>query len=403
MLSQFTGKPLVAQTVSAEVYYKQARELAFSKKDYSGAIKLSNTALELSPDYHEIRVFLGRLYYWNNQPDSSLQVLQHVFSLNPEYEDAAQALADVYIYEKKYAQALAVSSQGLTFHPNSQGLAVRKAKSLAVLAKTKEAFAFADSVLQVHPEQNELRALANLLREFSFGNRIGVTYEYTYFDRQFSNPWHLATTEYSRQAAAGTFTGRVSYGNRYGRGGVQVEGEAYPRISKTFYAYTSLGYSANLPVFPKLRAGFSLYANLPKAWEAEGGFRYLNFYSSTWVYTFSAGKYYRNFWFNGRTFLSTANNGIGLSYALTSRYYLKGADDYLTFTLGKGVSPDDRMQVNRLNNVYQLETYRIGAGYRFSVAQRHLFSLSLAFERGEYQPEMKGNQYNISTGYQLRF
>ncbi|ALI98013.1 hypothetical protein DC20_02255 [Rufibacter tibetensis] len=392
-----------AQSLSPDKYFEQARKVAFEQKDYPAAIHLCRQALKQSPEYIDISIFLGRLYYWNKQTDSSLVVLKAALQKKPEYEDATLALADVSFFEKNYSQALAYSSQGLKYNSKSNELSVRKVRSLAALSRSKEAYVLADSLLQVNSGSDQLRSLVGQLREFSFVNKLGMSYDYTYFDRQFSSPWHLATLDYSRQTKHGTFTGRVSYSQRYGNNGVQVEAEAYPRISKTFYAYVNVGGSPDLPVFPKSRAGFSLYANLPKAWEAEGGIRYLNFGSSTFIYTASIGKYLHNLWFNARTYVSPGSNAITQSYSFTTRYYLKGAEDYISISLGRGVSPDDRMQANRLNSSYRLETYRMGAGYRYAWNQRHIFSLAATYEKGEYMPETKGSQWNGSVGYQLRF
>jgi YaiO family outer membrane protein len=402
-LCLFFAFPAAGQTRSADEYFQQARNMAFDQKNYPEAIRLGNQALKKSPDYLDIQIFVGRLYYWNNQSDSSLIMLQAALKKRPEDKDAAQALADITYFEKDYAGALAYSAQGLKHHPASRDLAVRKAKSLAALTRYQEAFAFTDSLLQTNPGHDQLRSLANQLREYSYRNKGGVSYDYTWFDKQFTDPWHLTNIDYSRQTKAGSFTGRVSYTERYAKSGLQFEADAYPRLSKTFYAYTSIGYSPHMPVFPKLRAGFSLYANLPRSFEAEGGFRYLNFDNNTWIYTVSAGKYYRNFWFNARTYLSPGHNNISRSYTLTTRYYWKGADDYFSFSVGRGISPDDRIQAIRLNSTYRLKTFRVGAGYRFSLAKRHLFSLTATFENGEYMPETKGNQLNLSAGYQIRF
>jgi YaiO family outer membrane protein len=79
--------------------------------------------------------------------------------------------------------------------------------------------------------------------------------------------------------------------------GLQYELESYPRFSKTFYAYANIGYSDNVGVFPKWKAGASLYANLPKAFEAELGIRYLYFNSAAYIYTLYIGKYYKSFLF----------------------------------------------------------------------------------------------------------
>lgn len=392
-----------AAAQSSDEYFRQARKIAFDQKNYPAAIRLCQQALKKSPDYLDIRIFLGRLYYWNDQTDSSLLVLQQAFRQKPDYEDAARALADVTYFEKDYNQALHYSHQGLKYHPGSQSLALRKAKSLTALNRSQEAFAFTDSLLQLNPANEQLRSLASQLREFSFKSKIGLSYDYTYFDRQFANPWHLAAIDYSRQTKRGAVSGRLHYTNRFASSGWQLEADAYPRISKTFYAYTGIGYSPDMPVFPKFRAGVSVYANLPRAFEAEGGFRYLSFRSSTWLYTVSVGKYFKKFWFNARTYVSPGSSNYSQSYALTTRYYLKGADEYLALTLGRGFSPDDRIQAVRLNPAQQLITSRIGGTYRFVVAKRHILTLNTSFETGEYSPEKRGSQLNISTGYSLRF
>jgi YaiO family outer membrane protein len=399
----FLATGTAAQSLSADDYFLQARKMAFDQKNYPAAIRLCRQALQQSPDYLDISIFLGRVYYWNNQSDSSLLVLQGALQTKPDYEDATQALADISYFLQDYSKALAYSNQGLQHHPASRDLALRKARSLAALSRNREALALSDSLLQIDPANEQLRSLASQLKEANYQHKIGVSYDYTYFDRQFTEAWHLGSISYSRQTNLGSFIGRLNYTNRFARNGLQLEADAYPRISKTFYAYTSAGYSPDMPLFPKFRAGFSLYANLPKAFEAEGGFRYLYFDDNTWIYTVSAGKYYKNFWFNIRTYVTPGEENISQSYSFTTRYYLKGADDYFSFTLGRGLSPDDRLQAVRLNSTYRLQTVRAGAGYRFSLARRHLFSFHATFENAEFSPETKGNQLDLSVGYQLRF
>ena len=129
------------------------------------------------------------------------------------------------------------------------------------------------------------------------------------------------------------------------RTGCRGEADAYPRINKTFYTYVNFGYSGNVGVFPNFRAGFSLYANLPKSFEAEAGVRYLYFTSTTIIYTFAIGKYYKNFLFTARTYQTPSDFGFSQSYSLSGRYFLKGADDYIGLSMGSGISPDETNQV----------------------------------------------------------
>ena len=394
---------LPAQNLSSDEYFQLARKAAFDKKDYAEAIRLSNKALLQSPGYTDIQVFLGRVYYWNDQPDSSLRVLQAALENKPAYEETAIAITDIEYFNDHYSSALYYSERGLFYNPASGELMLRKVKCLAALERYAEAFSIADSLLKIDPKNAALRSLAESIRDRKSKNKIGISYDYTWFDKQFSNPWHVVSMDYSRQTKRGSIIGRVNYANRHSSNGVQLELDAYPRISKMFYAYTNIGYSPDMPVFPKFRAGFSLYANLPHSLEADAGFRYLNFDSDTWIYTFGLGKYYKSFWFNARTYITPSNNRISQSYTITTRYYLKGASDYLLFFVGSGISPDDRSMASQLNNTYKLQTRKVGGGYQFTLGKMNILSLTGSFENVEYLPKTTGNQVIISCGYMRRF
>ncbi len=391
------------QTVSADDYFQMARKAAFERTDYPEAIRFAKLALQQSPGYTDIQVFLGRVYYWNKQPDSSLLLLKAAVESKPAYEDAAVAITDIEYYKDQYSSALYYAENGLRHNPASRELALRKIRILAALNRYKESSKQADSLLSIFPKDPALRRLTESIKEKSSKNKVGISYERTGFDKQFQNPWHIVSVDYGRQGKMGSIIGRVNYANRNRSEGVQVELDAYPRISKTFYAYTNVGYSADMPVFPTFRAGFSLYANLPKSFEADAGFRYLNFDNDTWIYTMSVGKYYKNFWFNGRAYLTPADSRISQSYTLNTRYYLKGADDFISFSVGQGISPDDRSLAIQLNNTYKLRTKKVGAGYRFTIKNLNVFSLSASYENVEYQPKTTGNQLTLSCGYQRRF
>ncbi|RYG40897.1 MAG: YaiO family outer membrane beta-barrel protein, partial [Chitinophagaceae bacterium] len=137
--------------------------------------------------------------------------------------------------------------------------------------------------------------------------------------------------------------------------------------------------------------------------EADAGFRYLNFDNDTWIYTGSVGKYYKNFWFNLRAYITPDDHRISQSYSLTTRYYLGGADDYFSLSIGTGISPDDRSQAVLLNSNYKLTTRKASAGFRFSYRKLNVFSFGVGYANVEYLPKTRDNQLNASVGYQRRF
>ena len=157
-------------------------------------------------------------------------------------------------------------------------------------------------------------------------------------------------------------------------------------------------------MFPKYRGGFSLYANLPKSFEGEAGVRYLYFANSTWIYTAYLGKYYKNWLFGARTYLTPGNSSISQSYSLSARYYYSGdADNLVALTIGNGISPDDKTTTTQLNTQYQLISKKVSASWKFSVKRFNTFSVSAGWINQEYKEDSKGNQVEFGVGYARRF
>lgn len=393
---------LSAQT--SDETFSSARNKAFEEKNYPEAIALSKSALAKSPDYNEIRIFLGRLYTWSKKPDSARIQFSTVIEKDPNYEDAYLAYGNLEFWENNSKKALEITNNGLKNIPNSEILQVLKAKLLNDLKDWKNAEIVINTVLKNNPKQTEARALATRIRENSAKNIFGISYDYVYFDKQFADPWHLISADYGRQTSIGSIIGRVNYANRFNGNGIQFEADAYPRISNTFQAYVNVGYSPDSGIFPNYRAGFSLYANLNGGFEVEGGFRMLHFSDNTWIYTASLGKYYKNFWFNIRTYVTPSNSAISQSFSINTRYYYGGADDYISLGLSSGLSPDEQRNnvlVNATN--YKLKSNGITLGYRKSINSLNIINIKAALENQEYLKDTKGNQLSLSIGYMRRF
>jgi YaiO family outer membrane protein len=397
-------KSFSQDTSTPDGLFQAARKAAFDDKNYGRAIELSKKALLLSPNYADIRIFLGRVYTWSNQYDSARAAFQYVLNSSPDHEDAAAAYTDLEYWNNNNDVALKVVNNGLQHHPNSESLLIRKAKILFALRRYKESAAAVNTILQVNKGNTEARALAERIKEAVAMNSIGISYSYTSFDKQFADPWHLVSIDYGRQTKLGSFSLRLNYGNRFKQSGTQYEVDMYPRISKVVSTYVSVGYSGDESVFPKYRAGFSLYLNLPKSFEAEIGTRYLYFSDPTWIYTLYLGKYYKNFLFGARTYLTPSSNNISQSYNLVARYYYSGnADDYLNFTIGTGVSPDERPAALLLNSSYKLASNKVSLSAKKSFGSLNVFGLSAGWANQEYQPKTRGNQVDLGISYQRRF
>ncbi len=389
--------------ISSDDLFISARNAAFEKKDYNKAKQLARQALLQSPQYADIEIFLGRVYTWSKQYDSALFHLQQVLTYAPANQEASIALTDLEYWNDHYNKALSVCNNGLSANSASADLLLRKAKILIALKYYKEALEVTDKLLKLNKHNTVALALASSLRDAAAVNKLGVSYDYTHFDKQFNQPWHLVSIGYSRYTNLGSFTGSINYANRFGNNGWQAEVDAYPRISKTFYSYVSAGYSPGQSVFPKYRAGLSLYANLPLSYEAEAGVRYLNFGTSTYIYTFYAGKYYSNFLFGARTYITPSIAAASHSYSFTARYYFSGADDFLGASIGTGISPDDRANSIQFNNKNMLTSRQASVSFNHRIAKMNIVLLKTSWINQEYKIGATGNQVDVSIGLQRRF
>jgi YaiO family outer membrane protein len=408
LICLFTVSRSFAQedTTSSDGLLQAARKMAFDHSDYNRAKNYLYRALQISPDYADIRIFLGRIHSWTKNYDSARYYFHSVLRKDPAYEDASAALTDVEYWSDHEETALQVCDDGLKYHPESATLLLKRAKILSGLRRYQEADLSVQKVLKSDRNNTEARALADRIKEYSAKNKIGLSYDYVYFDKQFSDAWHLASFDYTRTTGIGSVTGRINYANRFKENGVQYEVEAYPHISKTFYSYISAGYSDKIGVFPHWRGGFSLYANLPKSYEAELGFRYLQFTDNpTWIYTGYLGKYYKSWLFGVRTYItpSTYINTVSASYTVSARYYYGSADDVIGFNGGYGISPDDRFNAIQLDSKVKLVSYKAGLSFKKKISRLSVIAVDGTWFNQEYLPNTKGNQYQISLGWLQRF
>jgi YaiO family outer membrane protein len=393
-------------TTSSDGLLVEARKAAFDNNDYTKAKAYLYKALKLSPDYADVKIFLGRIYTWTKNYDSGRYYFSSVLKANAQYEDASVALADLEYWNDDNSKALQVVNEALVFHPQSQELLIRKTKILTAMRRYTEAQSTVEQLLKINRNNSEARSLANRIKESAAKNSIGISYDYVSFDKQFADPWHLASFDYTRTTGIGSITGRINYANRFKNNGLQYELEAYPHISKTFYSYISIGYSDSIGVFPHWRGGFSLYANLPKSFEGELGIRYLQFSGDpTLIYTAYLGKYYKSWLFSGRTYLTpgTFTKTISASYSVSARYYYGSADDVIGASFGYGISPDDRSNSIQLDDKIRLISYKAGLSFKKKISRFSVIGIDGSWYNQEYLPQTKGNQYQFSIGWLLRF
>ncbi|WP_313091510.1 YaiO family outer membrane beta-barrel protein [Chryseobacterium flavum] len=390
------------QNLTADELFAKARTTAFEQKDYTTSIALAKEALEKAPNYTDISVFLGRLYTWNKDLPAARAVFEDLGKRGVQDEDYFLAYASLEYWNDQNIKAIEIIDKGLSYHPKSEALLLLKAKVYFGMDHYEEADQAVKTLLSINPKNTEARALAVRINDLSSKNAVGIVYNYSHFDKQFDDDWHIVGVSYKRVTPIGSVILRGNYANKFAQGGTQIELEAYPRLSKMFYLYVGGGYSDDVGLFPKYRTGVSLNANLPHSFEAELGYRQLYFSNSIWMYTAAVGKYYKNFWFNLRTYITPDSKNISHSYTATVRYYTKSAQDYFAFQIGTGISPEENRNNLLENDTFKLKTFKIGAEYNFSY-RTNLFSVGTMYYNQEFRPGEKGNQFDITLGYTRKF
>ncbi|HEX2534134.1 MAG TPA: YaiO family outer membrane beta-barrel protein [Chitinophagaceae bacterium] len=236
----------------------------------------------------------------------------------------------------------------------------------------------------------------------SLTHTLTLQHDYFHFDRQFAEDWHITGLEYKQKIGDHAVLGRVNRGSRLGSNGWQAEAEAYPVLSRKVYAYTGISYSDAMPVFPKWRGGASVFVNLPKAWEAEGGVRYLYFTEAAWIGTAGLSKYLGRYLLSFRSFFALDHLKDNQSFFLTGRRYLRNERDFVWLQLGSGVSPDESRNIQLTANPL-LSSRRIMLGGRFSFSRHNQLLFSAGYSRDEYQTNTYGNQLLATLGLSHHF
>ena len=115
------------ETLSSDELFIKARKAAFDDDNYPHAIALAKQALEISPDYADIRIFLGRLYTWTDEVENARKEFKLVLEKNPGYEDAVLAYGNLEYWNDNSEIALGIVEDGIQYNPGSQDLLVLKA------------------------------------------------------------------------------------------------------------------------------------------------------------------------------------------------------------------------------------------------------------------------------------
>lgn len=367
--------------LTVDELYEKARTLAVSDEDYDKARKYAYEALERSPDYHGIRIFLARLYGWEGSYDKAREELQRVFEQEPENRRAFLVAIDIESWSQNIDKARHLVNQAIEYHPEDEELLLKKASLLYTMEEYKSSEKVYKKVLEQSPGNIKARDGLQSAQLKQMKYAVTVSYRYDYFKEAF-DPWKFTELGLTRHTPYGPVIGRIKYVQRFGSSGTQFNIEAYPSITDGLYAYISGGYSES-SIHPKYRFDLSIHKSLPASIEMEAGIRYLDFVSSQAdFYTASLTKYQGRYLFTLRTYYvpSTQNNSKSLSGII--RRYFGNANTYLSFTGGFGSA---NTQIEFSQDIQTQNSWSLGIEGQYPLSDRFLVRGDVGYESSEFQ------------------
>ncbi|HEU4497303.1 MAG TPA: YaiO family outer membrane beta-barrel protein, partial [Flavobacterium sp.] len=274
--------------------------------------------------------------------------------------------------------------------------------------KEKEEYDYLKILKAEYPEDDTVKQRLFLLDAKINSDRIGLNYSYTAFSRENYGPWHLAGLQYIRERKWGSLIGRINYADRLSSGksisdGIQYEAESYFFTGQKSYSYAGIAYSSDL-AFPRLRLGYSYFQNFNNGWEADLGFRFTDAAGREFKTGVAGiGKYLGSFWLHFRTYMQNEKKDFYPAFAITARYYFDTRFDYAAIILGYGTSPDERTVLGQFDQRVALSSYRFGLGYFRLLGSHFITGIQAAFNRQEYAPDARQNEYEIAAQLQYKF
>jgi len=327
------------------------------------AIELLNQRLTERPTDSDARVLRGVILSWDGHYDEARRDLEMVLAGHRDHGDALPALINLEMWSDHPERAEELARDALRRNPTNPDLLLARAKALRAMHRNREALDVIEHLLTVDPGNQKAAemkvGLGDSLRKFQAS--------FDHSTEWFSDgrtPWQEEQVQLSRETDIGSVIARFDRANRFSSTSQMVELDAYPHIRRGTYAYLNVGYSPDANLYPQTRLAADLYQSLGHGYEATGGIRQLHFSSNIRIYTAALTKYYGDWMFTGRTYLTPGIVGTSRSGQLLARRYLgSSSTDYFGVRIGYGSSPTE---------VYDLTDIQILKSMSFATEINHM-------------------------------
>ncbi len=388
------------QTEDPDVLFRMARESAFENEDYERAIVLAKQALVLAPQYLDVKEFLGRVYFWNNQPDLAEPLLSDVLEKEPSREYARITLIDIKLGKNRFDKALNLTDTGLKSDPTNVFFLLRKAAALSGLNRNIEVVEIYNEVLRIEPNNAIATTQLRTLNEYVFPWAVNASTNHSFFQESI-DPWHQYSFDLSRKTQLGSFGALLNIGNRFALDDQQIQIYTYPVLSAKMYAYLSAGTSTNV-FYPKLQLVGSVYRAFPKRFEGEIGYRFLRFNQiEASIITASILKFERKNRFVVRSFFTINDINKGFTALFNYRRILSMSDNFIEINLGYG---GNSAQFNSSSEIVDAKSSSsAGISIQHRIIGRLVAGAGISYSYEQYRGNTERNRLDLSANIGYRF
>jgi YaiO family outer membrane protein len=318
----------------------KARALAFQGPQHRAeAIALLETRLATHPTDTDALTLYGTILSWEGRYADAHTALQKVLDENPTHSDALPAMINLDLWSDHPQEAEMLAKRGLDKNPGDVNLLMLLARSQRNENHETDAAHTLDTLLAVEPSNADAlqmrRRMIYQARKFEASYSFSTDVFTDVFDPQYEQ-----TVALRGPTKIGSYIASFSHADRFGLHSNELGIEMFPHIRKGTYADLTLGGSPDSVLYPQVYLGGEIYQSVGHGFEASAGYHRLQFGDDINIFTGALYKYYGNWLFSGRLYLTPSDIDVGKTGAFAARRLFgeEGVHDFLEFRFSYGAS-----------------------------------------------------------------
>ena len=327
-------------TAFADDEVAKARALAFQGPQHRAeAIALLETRLATHPDDTDALTLYGTILSWEGRYADAHKALQKVLDENPTHADALPAMINLDLWSDHPQEAEDLAKRGLDKNPGDINLLMLLARAQRNENHEKDAAHTLDTLLAVEPSNQDAlqmrRRMVYEARKFEASYSVSSDVFSDVFDPQYEQ-----TVAFRGPTQIGSYIASFSHADRFGENSNELGIEFFPHIRKGTYADLTLGGSPDSVLYPQVYVGGEIYQSVGHGFEASAGYHRLQFGDDINIFTGSLYKYYGNWLFSGRLYLTPSDIDVSKTGVFAARRLFgeEGVHDFLEFRFSYGAS-----------------------------------------------------------------